>query len=470
MSEALDNLQQVNKGITVKNEQVTRPVTVIDTSVLMSDPEGLNSFAEHDIVIPLTVVDELDANKHRDDAPGRNARETLRTLEKLRGSNNGDIASPVSLPNGSTVRVELNGVSSKILEQAHLDAHQPDHRIIAAALTLAEAGSTVNLVSNDASMRIKASVLGLSAAEHYQPPTRPIGPGWTDLEVTRDSVDMVHSHGRGDITLADFAPEDREAISMLDPNTFVVLHAGQSSALARVIAGEGVRALPRGDRAQIESWGLRARSKEQAFSLDLLSDREVPLVALQGRAGTGKTILAIAAGLQQVFEEGRYGRLTILRPVISVGRQDLGFLPGELEDKLGPWFETVVDTMVALSTTGQTHRECSAQLDVWVDEGRLTLEAVTFMRGRSLQNTYLLVDEVQNLETSVVKTLVTRLGEDSKGVFIGDVTQVDNPWTSPTANGLNSLIGAFAGEPEFGHVTLTKGERSRISYLAGERM
>jgi PhoH-like ATPase len=434
----------------------SRKTFVLDTSVLMSDPQCFTAYAGSRLVIPLTVVDELDGNANRDDAPGACARSMLRLLETLRKNNGGDLSKDVPYgEEGTSVRVELNGVTSG--GRGHLNSAVPDHRIISAALSLADAGDNVTLVSNDAAMRLKAAALGLTACEHEREPEIP-DTGVYTIQTTKDVIDAV------------YAGESLDEYDLSFPvNSFVILKAGSSSAVTRQTSST-LRLLPSGESRQVEAWGLRGRSKEQAFALDLLHDDTVPLVALLGAAGTGKTILAIAAGLQQVFETQEYDRLMILRPVISVGRQDLGFLPGELQDKLGPWFETVIDTMVALSGTGRTHAQCRAQLDLWMSTGQVVTEPVTFMRGRSLQRTFVIVDECQNLETSVVKTLVTRLGESSKGVFIGDESQVDNPWTTPTSNGLTSVVSAFAGCAEFGYVRLIRGERSLIATMAAERM
>ena len=427
---------------------------VLDTSALMSDPECFDNYPGEKIVVPLTVVDELDDNSVRDDAPGACARSTLRLLEKLRQQNKGDLSEDIHYgQNKTTIRVELNGVSEA--KNWYLDPKIPDHRIISTALSLLNKGENVTLISNDSAMRLKAAALGLTATEHFKEPEVPSSNVYT-LETNSQTIDSLYNGETVDL------PE-------YPLNSFVILKSGSASAVARKVENK-LQLLPSGERNQKEAWGLRARSKEQAFALDILHDQEIPLVSLLGQAGTGKTIIALAAGLQQVFETRQYDRLMILRPVVSVGRQELGFLPGELHDKLGPWFETVIDTMVALSNGNLTHSQCRAQLDLWVESGQVVTEPVTFMRGRSLQKTFLLVDECQNLEPSVVKTLVTRLGDNSKGVFIGDETQVDNPWTTTKTNGLTSLVSAFAGCPEFGYVRLVRGERSRIATLAAERM
>jgi PhoH-like ATPase len=427
---------------------------VLDTSVLMSDPECFNSYPGNKIVIPLTVVDELDSNSDRDDAPGACARNTLRLLEKLRQQNNGDLSKEIKYgKNNTSIRVELNGVDT--LSKWHLNPNIPDHRIISTALSLLENGENVTLISNDAAMRLKASTLGLTASEHAGNTETPKDNIYT-IETDKNTIDSIYAGEETNLTEYPL-------------NSFIILKSGSSSVVVRQIKNK-LQIIPGGERQQKEAWGLKARSKEQAFALDILHDQKIPLISLLGAAGTGKTILAVAAGLQQVFETREYDRLMILRPVISVGRQDLGFLPGELQDKLGPWFETVIDTMVALSNGNLTHLQCRAQLDLWTSSGQVVTEPVTFMRGRSLQKTFVIVDECQNLEPSVVKTLVTRLGDNSKGVFIGDETQVDNPWTTPQSNGLTSLVSAFSGCEEFGFVRLVRGERSKIATMAAEKM
>jgi len=450
---------------------------ILDTSVLMADPDAWRAYPGCQVVIPLTVIDELDANKNRMDEAGRNARRVLRELEDVRLANGGTINEPVPLPDGGSVRVAPNGIATEELSRYGLDPKVADHRIIGAALGWLRGkaqGRTVQVISNDAGLRIKASVLDLTAREHH--PTglrgnrrRPAG--WVEAHVSSDLTAALYQAKQ--VPFADLSALDAQALAGWKRNQFAVLLSHAGSALARH-RGDVLTLVP--PSAELRAWGLRSKSKEQQFALDLLLDPEVPLVSLEGAAGTGKTMLAVAAGLEQTFEtsragQPRYSRMTILRPVIAVGKQELGFLPGDLEDKLGPWFETIVDTMVALSENGRmSHRQARENLDQWVRAGQLTLESVTYLRGRSLQSTYVLVDEVQNLEVSTVKTIVSRLGKGSKGVLIGDTTQIDSPWTSEVSNGLSALTAAFTGEAEYGHVALTKGERSRIADMAADRL
>lgn len=440
-----------------------RPTVVLDTSVLMASDTSLTAYPDTDIVIPLTVIDELDQNKKRDDEAGRHARAVLRTLEQARAGS--DLARPADIGDGATVRVVINGVSEQMLTGHGLDPAIPDHRIIAAAATLADkCPGEVRLISNDAAMRIKAAVLGLDAAEHTPVAVIPDA-GWNTVEIPYPDADLIRAaHGRA---VPVDALQCADELRTVPVNTFLVARSGTASLLARR-RNDGVAAVHADAH---RAWGAVGAAKEQTFALNLLTDPDVPLVALDGPAGTGKTFLAIAAGLEQTFEaDGPYARMTIVRPVISVGGQDLGFLPGDLAEKLGPWFECVVDTMVALSETGQTHREAVEVLKLWVEQGRLTLEPVTYLRGRSLQSTYLLVDEVQNLETSTVKTVITRLGAGSKGVLVGDTTQIDNPWTTTRSNGLTATIAAFTGDADFGHITLTAGQRSAIADKAARML
>lgn len=454
-------------------DQLETTTVVLDTCVLIADPESLYGFGTDDIVLPLTVIEELDGLKTRPDDVGRNAREVLRTIEELRVANHGSVSTSVPLPAGGTLRVEPNGLRLDELAVHHLSADVPDHRILAAALGLRGDGHNVTVVSNDAAVRIKADALGLPAVEHRRAGTyrhTAAHPGWHDLEVGWETTSALFADKS--VALDDLPEEERTRFDKVLVNEFVVARDGKNSVLTRMTAGDSGLALatiPTG-RSKQTAWGLEPKNKEQAFALNLLLDPEVPVVAMSGAAGTGKTILAIAAGLEQTFERGnRYSRMTILRPVISVGGQELGFLPGDVAEKLGPWFAAIVDAMVALSD-GMTHRQARERLDAWSQEERLTMEAVTYLRGRSLQDTYVIVDEAQNLEASTIKTIVTRLGEGSKAVLCGDVEQIDNPYLSASDNGLAVLAGAFGGQSLFGQVVLLEGRRSAAANLAATCM
>ena len=437
---------------------------VLDTSVLISDPESLFAFCDADAVIPLIVVEELDQHKTRIDDVGRAAREVIRSLEELRIANGGDIRNPVALPGGGTLRIETNGLMLDEVAAKGLDPTKPDNRILAAALGQAKHAETV-VVTNDAALRIKAAQVGLKAMEHQRrrarnDDRRPAG--WTTVEATAQLIDELFASPDG-LEVAELAVQDAEALAHLDTNEFAVCRAGSQSALVRHVDG---RLLPL--HRSIEAWGLRPRSKEQQFALDLLLDPEVRVVALDGMAGTGKTILALAAGLEQVMESPLYDKLAVYRPIVPVGKAELGYLPGGMEEKLDPWMTAVTDALVALTET-RSHADARMLLDEMTDREKLSLEAVTFLRGRSLHGTFIVVDEAQNLEPTTLKTILTRVGEGTKVVFTGDTSQIDAPYLSEHNNAIAVLIDAFAGERCFGHVRLTHCERSEVASLAAVR-
>ena len=438
---------------------------VLDTSVLISDPDAIWAFPGADTVIPLVVVEELDQHKARMDDVGRAARAVIRSIEELRTANDGDIRTAVALPTGGTLRIETNGLHLSEIREHGLDPAKNDNRILAASLGQAAHGRTV-VVSNDAALRIKAAQLGLEAIEHQRlrgrsSLERPVG--WTTLEVGRSTIDLLYASPSG-VAVDELDPPDADLLRDELAERYAVLRAGSQSALVRHHDGElePLQRVP-------EPWGLRPRSKEQQFALDLLLDPEVRVVALDGMAGTGKTILALAAGLEQVMETSLYDKLAVYRPVVPVGKAELGFLPGTLDEKLNPWMIAVHDALVAL-TERRSHADARAVLDELTERDKLSLEAVTYLRGRSLQGTYVLVDEAQNLEPTTLKTILTRVGEGTKVVFTGDTSQIDAPYLSEHNNAVSVLIGAFEGERCFGHVRLSHCERSEVASLAALRL
>ena len=443
-----------------------RTCVVLDTSVLIADPEAVLAFPAADAVIPLVVIEELDRHKSRVDDVGRSAREVIRTLEDLRVANGGDIRSPVQLPGGGTIRIETNGLMLEEVDAKGLDPTLPDNRILAAALGQARSAATT-VVSNDAALRIKAAQVGLEASEHVR--RRTTGEdeahrrGWAPVDVAGDVVDLLYASPTG-VELTELGPAGDEVAATVPTNAFGVLRAGSQSVLARR-TGERLVPLTR----HLDPWGLRPRSKEQHFALDLLMDPDVSVVALDGMAGTGKTILALAAGLEQVMEHRSYDKLAIYRPVVPVGKAELGFLPGGLEEKLDPWMTAVHDALVAL-TENRSHADARAVLDEMTERDKLSLEAVTYLRGRSLHGTFVLVDEAQNLEPTTLKTILTRIGEGTKVVFTGDTSQIDAPYLSEHNNAVSVLVDAFGGEACFGHVRLATCERSEVASLAAVRL
>jgi PhoH-like ATPase len=448
----------VDRTACIEGGERTR--VVLDTSVLVADPSCLVTFSGVDIVIPLTVVEELDGLKSRADDVGRAARSALRSLEEFRVRAGGSLAHPVPVGGGdnpATLQIEINGIQRHLLVEHGLDPAVPDNRIIGAALGQAHQAPT-RMVSNDAALRIKAAHLGLEAEEH-----RPSGrsaatraAGWSTLDVSAQHVDRLYSEGTLPLSLLNEASAPRA-------NEFSIVRSGSQSALTRCIGDE----LELLSHTGPEAWGLRARSKEQRFALELLLDPDVSVVALDGRAGTGKTLLAIAAGLEQVVEQRRYEKVAVYRPLVPVGRADVGFLPGGLDEKLDPWMSAIHDAIVAL-TDQRSSNDAHRLIDELIGRKQLSLESVTFLRGRSLHRQIVVVDEAQNLEPTTLKTVLTRIGEGTKVIFTGDTSQIDAPYLGESNNALAVLIQAFSGQQCFGHVTLSACERGTVASLAAE--
>jgi len=447
-------------------ETTRRTRVVLDTSVLVADPACFHQFGGVDVVIPLTVIEELDGLKSRPDDVGRAARTALRAIEELRVGAGGSLATAVPLgpePDAGTLQIEVNGIQHHLLVEHGLDPKLPDNRIIGAALGQARTAPTV-MVSNDAALRIKAAHLGVPASEH-QPVGRAAASrnsGWATIETDHGVIDTLYADGA--VSAAEFdtaAPGN--SVPVIAENEFAVLRSGSQSALVRR-TGPDLVLLP---HSAPEAWGLRPRSKEQRFALELLLDPDVSVVALDGRAGTGKTLLAIAAGLEHVVERRDYERLAIYRPLVPVGRADVGFLPGGLDEKLDPWMSAIHDAIVAL-TDQRSSRDARELIDQLTTRNQLSLESVTFLRGRSLHRQMVVVDEAQNLEPTTLKTILTRIGEGTKVVFTGDTSQIDAPYLGESNNALAVLINAFRGQRCFGHVSLTACERGTVASLAAE--
>ncbi|MDP9404985.1 MAG: PhoH family protein [Actinomycetota bacterium] len=437
-----------------------RLVYVLDTCVLLADPRALYRFDEHDVVLPLVVVEELDRNKTRMDEVGRNARTAVRLVEELRERSDSGLREAVTLPGGGTLRVEGNHVDTVL--PAYLYPHKPDHRILAVALAL---GGT--LVTKDAALRIKGSQLGV-AVEDYRADTVEVDEhyaGIAELDVDPGELSTLHTAGK--VTLA------ADLTGRRSLNECLVLRAGRSaSGLGRVV-GVNVDSVTVSRVAGTpKAFGVGPRDVRQTFALDLLTDPTVPCVSLMGMAGTGKTFLALAAGLEQVVEARAYRRLSVYRPLVAVGRQEVGYLPGDLDEKLSPWMAAVHDNLYALfrrddgdAWGGNDHRNVQGAVDALLDRGQLEMAAITYLRGRSITDEFVIVDEAQNLELPTLKVILTRMAAGSKVVFCGDLSQVDNPYISPFG-GMAALIEKLKGTALFGHVTMSKGVRSPLADLA----
>ncbi len=434
-------------------EAPTRRTYVLDTCVILADPASLLRFEEHDVVLPLAVIEDLDRKKTHMDEVGTNARRAIRLLEDNGASEVGGLRTAVDLPGGGSLRIELNGGGSPRLPDV-FDSKTPDHRILSACMEIADDGIDAVLVTKDAALRIKAAQLGVTVQD-YRADTVSVDESYSgviELDTDAGIVDQLYSEGKAEVHGLDAVV-----------NQFVVLHAGSQSAVGQVAgtAPEPTVVRVPGNR---RAFGVDTKNVRQAFALELLMNPDIPAVSIMGPPGTGKTFLALAAGLEQVIEAGRYRKVSVYRPLVAVGRQEVGYLPGDLDDKLAPWMAAVHDNLYALFSSGGPAAARDA-LEELTDRDELELAAITYLRGRSITGEFVIIDEAQNLELPTLKVILTRIGSDAKVVFCGDFTQVDNPYVSPFG-GAAALIEKMKGNSLFGHVTLEKTVRSPLAELA----
>jgi PhoH-like ATPase len=421
---------------------------VVDTSVLLADPGAMRRFAEHEVVLPVVVITELEGKRHHPEL-GFFARTALRALDELRVTHGRlDEAVPVG-DDGGTIRVELNHTDPDSLPSG-FRLGDNDTRILAVARNLANEHHDVTLVSKDLPMRIKASAVGLRAEEYHGEHSSDSDPsysGMAELEVPASVLDELYDSGWTDV----------DAARDLPCHTGLVLLSERGTALGRVGPDKRVH-LVRGDR---EAFGIHGRSAEQRIALEMLLDPEVGIVSLGGRAGTGKSAMALCAGLEAVLERRQHQKVVVFRPLFAVGGQELGYLPGSESEKMSPWAQAVFDTLGAM-----TSREVIEEI---LDRGMLEVLPLTHIRGRSLHDAFVIVDEAQSLERNVLLTVLSRIGAGSKVVLTHDVAQRDNLRVG-RHDGVVAVVEKLKGHPLFAHVTLTRSERSPIAALVTEML
>lgn len=427
---------------------LTRRTYVLDTSVLLSDPRAMTRFAEHDVVLPLIVITELEAKRTHPEL-GYYARQALRFLDDKRVEcGRLDIPLPVGSV-GGTLRVELNHSDQQILPPG-FRLGDNDSRILSVALNLAAEGHDVVVVSKDLPMRVKASVVGLQAEEYRAELV--VETGWTgmvELEVSGNEVDALYEDGLID------PPSSVDPDQQLLTNAGVVLISERGSALGRVLPDKRIRQV----RGDLEAFGVRGRSAEQRIALDALLDPDIGIVSMGGRAGTGKSALALAAGLEWVVERSAHRKVMVFRPLYAVGGQELGYLPGSEHEKMSPWGQAVFDTLSAITTP--------EVIDEILARDMLEVLPLTHIRGRSLHDAFVIVDEAQSLERNVLLTVLSRIGKDSRVVLTHDVGQRDNLRVG-RHDGVVAVIEKLKGHPLFAHITLTRSERSPVAALVTE--
>ena len=426
---------------------------VLDTSVLLSDPRAILRFAEHAVVLPVVVITELEAKRHHPEL-GYFARSALRLLDELR-LQHGHLDQPVPVGDGGgSVRVELNHTDTEVLPSG-FRLGDNDTRILAVAANLRHEGAHVTLVSKDLPMRVKASALGMDAEEYRAELS--VDSGWTgmrEIQVTDEQVDALYANEHIPAPPEHDAGED---VAALPVHTGLVIHAPGGSALGRVTEQRDIR-LVRGDQ---EVFGVHGRSAEQRIAIDLLLDESVGIVSMGGRAGTGKSALALCAGLEAVMERRQHKKIIVFRPLFAVGGQDLGYLPGSESEKMNPWAQAVFDTLGALVS--------SEVVEEVMDRGMLEVLPLTHIRGRSLHDAFVIVDEAQSLERNVLLTMLSRIGQSSRVVLTHDVGQRDNLRVG-RHDGVVAVVEALKGHPLFAHVTLERSERSAVAALVTDML
>ncbi|PKM83363.1 MAG: phosphate starvation-inducible protein PhoH [Firmicutes bacterium HGW-Firmicutes-14] len=452
-----------------------KKIFIIDTNVLLHDPHSVFKFQDNDVVIPLIAIEEMDNQKRRQDEVGRNARRVAKLIDELR--HRGKIFEGVRLDNGGTLKVEMNHQKVSQLSGA-LEQFKADNRILCVALAYKDEfpDRKVILVTKDTYLRIKADVAGIEAEDFKTDKVNieELYSGAVELKVEPEVINQFYSNS----FLAWDKPEDDPGA--LYSNQFVSLvdiNGSGQSALARFNPEK--KGLVPLLHANAEAWGIRARNKEQRYAMELLLDDNIRLVTLVGQAGTGKTLLAVAAGLEKAIDEEVYKKLVVTRPVIPLGG-DIGFLPGDKEEKMRPWMSPIYDNLEYIFGTGKESKKekgdgekpktsnIETTIRYFKEKGQLELEALTYIRGRTMPRQYMIVDEAQNLTPHEVKTILTRAGEGTKVVLTGDPYQIDHPYLDSSSNGLTYVVEKFKGVKLAGHVTFIKGERSELAQLAAE--
>ena len=440
-----------------------KKIYVLDTNVLLHDPNAIFAFEDNDVIIPAVVLGEIDTKKRNADEIGRNARYVSRLLDGLRDK--GRLHDSISLESGGTLKVELNHRSFARMQELFGES-TVDNRILAVALNyFYEEQENPNpkpvvIVSKDVLVRIKADVLGLRAEDYLNDRTVGLSDMYTGhftLKVHPSVIDEFYSYR--------FLPVSAvSTYTSLFPHTFVILkdEMGSSKSALLKVNADGKKLEPL-YLSNDPVWGISARNAQQRMAMELLLNDDVPLVTLTGKAGTGKTLLALAAGLMKVEDERKYKKLLIARPVVPMGK-DIGYLPGEKEEKLRPWMQPVYDNLEYLFDTKK-----SGDIDkILAGLTSIQVEALTYIRGRSIPGQFIIIDEAQNLSRHEVKTIVSRVGEGSKIVLMGDPEQIDHPYLDATSNGLTHVVERFKTESLSGHITLEKGERSHLAQLAAD--
>ena len=436
-----------------------KKIFVLDTNVLLHNSAALLSFTDNEVILPIEVIEELDKFKKDHDEKGRNAREAIRSLDKFRRK--GKLGNGVATENGGLIRIIANIDLTQAIKEIGLSSDVVDNRILMTAYVLQKQEQKVIFVSKDINARVKADAIGIKAMDFEKGKIDfdRLYTGWRRIKTTKEKIDNFYEHrSTGKDMPSDFMPNEFALLSDSEneKHTALARYSHEKKKFEQIKYGGK------------EIWNVKPRNKEQVMAQELLCDDSVRLVTLVGTAGTGKTLLALAAGLKKVLQDATYDRMLISRPIMPLGR-DIGYLPGTKEEKLENWMEPIFDNLeFILSTHHKKQHGKFKTIEDLLDTGLLQLEALTYMRGRSIPKQFIIIDEAQNLTPHEIKTVITRTGNYAKMVLTGDPYQIDNPYLDSSSNGLTYCVEKMKNQPMFGHVTLTSSERSELASIAAQ--
>jgi PhoH-like ATPase len=439
-----------------KEKKVTRKTFLIDTNVLIHDPTSIKKFKDNDVVITLAVLEELDGLKRHADEVGKNAREVIRYIDSLKTEENGNLHIGVVLPEGPRVRIYLESKSEQ-LEGFPLPLDRQSNRFLLSAYLLRAGGETVVIVSKDFVTRVKAEAMSLESEDYggLKSSYEELYKGIQRIETVKREIDQFFKDGTLPAKEGEFRPNEYALLTSPENSSAVAKYSEKNGRLEPLL------------QVTRDIWGIQPLNIEQRCAIDLLLRDDIQLVTLIGPAGTGKTLLALACGMRKVFDDNVYSRILISRPIVPLGK-DIGYLPGTKEEKLYHWMQPIYDNLEFLCTSTNGEGNGKDALDFILESKKIEMEAVTYIRGRSLPKMYMIIDEAQNLTPHEVKTIVSRAGKGTKVVLTGDATQIDNPYLDKDSNGLTYCVNRFKNQRIFGHMFLEKTERSELASIAAE--
>lgn len=443
-------------GTWSEDRKVSRKTFVIDTNVLVYDATAIKKFKDNDVVIPLAVLEELDGLKRNSDEVGKNAREVIRYIDSLKTEKTGDLHAGVSIPEGPKVRIHLD-VGSERMNGFPLPLDRSSNKFLLIAYLLKEKGESVVIVSKDFVTRVKAEAMSLEAEdfESLNNPYEEMYRGFRKIDCSKKDIDLFYKDGSLPTLEEGFRPNEYALLNSSENSSAVCKYSQRSKKLEPLI------------QVNRDIWGIQPLNMEQRCAIDLLLRDDIHLVTLIGQAGTGKTLLALACGMRKVFDDNVYSRILISRPIVPLGK-DIGYLPGTKEEKLYHWMQPIYDNLEFLCATTSGEANSSAALGFIMESKKIEMEAVTYIRGRSLPKMYMIIDEAQNLTPHEVKTIISRAGKGTKVILTGDPTQIDNPYLDKDSNGLTYTVNKFKNHRIFGHMFLEKTERSELASVAAE--